>query len=116
MAVCSTCGNEYDPDDKENTHPYRHPVNGVLPKRKPEEGSPRPSVLDLPMDPVLRLVLIRKGLIEPLDLTEAEQELAATGMAQARSAPETGVNIEGVTVKGADEEALTDAIGRLTSG
>lgn len=91
-AVCTTCHNSYDPGDISGTHPYRHPVNGPLVNAKDQEKSSRTQIESLPADPVLRVALIEKGILDPLDLTKAEQMLAATGMyvvASTESARET---------------------------
>lgn len=73
--TCSTCGQAYDPDRLQETHPYRHPVNGPL-QAQPKDDTPQ-----FPTDPILRLALIRAGVITAKDLTEAEEELKATGVA-----------------------------------
>lgn len=85
--TCTTCGNQYNPDDIRTTHPYRHPVNGPLksPKSESTEQSDKTRVDQLPTDPILRMVLVKKGIISPLDLTEAEDLLAASGIAGAKA-------------------------------
>lgn len=84
-AKCATCGNLYDPDNIRETHPYRHPVNGPIPKKEKEQGqgeepSMHTRVQQLPSDPVLRFALIQAGVISADDLRKAEDMLAATGM------------------------------------
>lgn len=78
-AKCATCGNYYDPDNPEETHPYRHPIDGPLTNgsKEPEgqRGSPQ-----MPSDPILRYILINKGVISVSELTEAEEMLRASGM------------------------------------
>lgn len=78
--TCSTCGNSYDPDNLPESHPYRHPVNGPVMNGLQEAQSESNSAPRLPSDPILRLVLIEKGLITVEDLNEAEAKLAASGI------------------------------------
>ena len=86
-ATCSTCGNSYDPDFPVKTHPYRHPIDGPLIEQKAQQEAELASeaAARLPSDPILRLVLIEKGLISVDDLNEAEAKLRASGMAIANS-------------------------------
>lgn len=81
QAICSTCGNSYDPGNIQETHPYRHPVNGPVRDASQDKQSESKSQPRLPSDPILRLVLIEKGLITVDDLNEAEARLKASGMA-----------------------------------
>lgn len=81
MATCATCGRDYDPDNIQGTHPFRHPVDGPLNDSGQMKQSPnRDPVQGLTTDPILRLVLIEKGLITVADLDAAEAKLKASGM------------------------------------
>lgn len=81
-SICGTCGNQYDPTDVQGTHPYRHPVDGPLIDSKENRSESSEKTTDhLPTDPVLRLVLIEKGVIGTEDLQRVEEQLAASGMA-----------------------------------
>lgn len=46
----------------------------------PAKQEQTPRRLNVPSDPVLRYVLVQKGIITSDDLTEAEKTLAATGL------------------------------------
>lgn len=55
-------------------------VSGAPVPSKKDEAKPAAQVVTISGDPVLRFVLIQKGLITASELTEAEATLAATGM------------------------------------
>lgn len=78
MANCSMCGKDYDPANIAKTHPYRHPVNGAF--GEVAEKEPKKQELQFPTDPILRVVLISKGILTLEDIEEAEATLKATGM------------------------------------
>lgn len=87
LMTCSTCGNRYDPDNISETHPFRHPVNGGLVNKPAQQDADMAAKGSgsLPSDPILRLVLIEKGIITVEDLDRAEAKLRASGMIIAES-------------------------------
>lgn len=87
VPTCSIC---HKPKDN---HPYRHEFSPIGNRtggliKASDRASSEPSVASQGRvgiapggDPVLRLVLLRKGLIEVADLDAVEAELRATGVA-----------------------------------
>jgi hypothetical protein len=90
--VCETCKNPKLWHDSQPEGAIRHPFNpGNLPasatfgKRDQRGKDPRagtvqaqPASVPFPFDPVLRMALIRKGVITPDDLRDAELAIQAT--------------------------------------
>jgi hypothetical protein len=80
MTTCSTCNNS-GLGDPRDWHHYRHSYKGVWKASSSSESGQGPVAgipLRVPFDPVLRLALIRKGVITPEDLKAAEAEIAVT--------------------------------------
>lgn len=89
--VCRFCGKP------KGNHPYKHAFVGLndigsLRSRDNERSDPSSSMPTsdqgrvrnaMTGDPVLRLILIRKGIISVADLNEVEQQLEAAGYATA---------------------------------
>lgn len=65
-------------------------VNEVIAPPPDAPGNRQGRTGTLPTDPVLRLVLIRKGVLQVSDLEEVEAELRATGVATYIPSPHNG--------------------------
>ena len=82
---CRVCGRPKD------NHPYRHAFQGPDSGSLIEKEQPPPAIASGPIqgspgnalrgDPVLRMVLIRAGVITVDQLSQVEAELRATGFA-----------------------------------
>lgn len=79
MRICRTCGQPEEP------HNYRHPFvaeddpfaeDGLGKKKKDREEQVQRA--GLPLDPVLRVALINKGVITPEDLDQAYKQVKVT--------------------------------------
>lgn len=95
MGPCTVCGTPFEEHKAAEESGAKHhewsgdgrlrhvgvtnprPADGAAPSRGLASSSP-------PADPVLRLVLIEKGIITAEDLTRVEQLLAVSGMAFAK--------------------------------
>jgi hypothetical protein len=74
---------------EEHRPQHEFSLDGQLRRAQPMTvEAPMPNV-SIPSDPILRLVLIEKGLITSEDLAEAEAKLRSTGVLIARQPPET---------------------------
>lgn len=78
MRTCRTCGNPEEP------HNFRHPFvstedpyskDGLGPSQKQREEGKTPP---LPLDPVLRIALLDKGILTADDLAAASKKAAVT--------------------------------------
>lgn len=83
MPSCSICGKD-ERWHRENEVLHAFSLDGRLKKAEsPPPSKPvsqeRPKV-NIQGDPVLRMALIRAGVITPEDLTQVEDELNATGI------------------------------------
>lgn len=85
--TCRTCLNTREWHE---VHRPRHPFNtgqsGATDFLKPKKEKPQPEIRQsaMPIDPVLRVALINKGVITPQDLRDAEAVIqAATGQFEA---------------------------------
>ena len=83
MTECLICGKD-EQWHRDNQPNHDFSIDGRLTKRAPSQASD-PSSQNRPRinmggDPVLRMALIRKGVITPEDLTQVEAELSATGI------------------------------------
>ena len=87
IETCTVCGKPKD------NHPFRHAFASTFtgntlkaaPKEEPEDSTPSRDI-QLGGDPVLRLALIRRGIITPDDLSCIEQELKGAGIAVSNTA------------------------------
>lgn len=83
MDDCLICGKS-EQWHRDNNPSHSFSVDGRLVKRAPSQAN-LPSSQNQPQiatggDPVLRMALIRAGVITPEDLTQVEAELNATGI------------------------------------
>lgn len=86
---CWTCGQTFEwHEDHKPVHPFNFGQDGATAvfKRAPDRDhrrttptSPQPSqgpqMMSLPTDPVLRIALVNKGVLTPVDLVAAEEQL-----------------------------------------
>lgn len=81
--LCVIC-NWPERDHKERNMQHAFTLTGELARRARNNdmnSSPGAEIKQLPQgDPVLRMALIRAGVITPEDLTQVENELKATGI------------------------------------
>lgn len=77
QGMCRTCRNSFEwHQENSSHHPYNSgetPVNNVFSKKK-RPAQPGPSI---PFDPVLRQVLMDKGIITAEDILAAQNKLMA---------------------------------------
>lgn len=83
VTECDICGKD-EKWHRENDSAHAFATDGRL-IRRAQSQSNDPSSQNRPRintggDPVLRMALIRKGIITPEDLTQVEDELNATGI------------------------------------
>ena len=77
-ALCTICGrNRQWHKDTGAKHQFTDDPDGKLEHAK--SGPPVTTNNRIPGDPILRFLLIEKGLITPEDLTKAEEKLRAVG-------------------------------------
>lgn len=86
---CLTCGQTSEwHEDHKPVHPFNFGQDGATavfkraPGRDPRRTTPTspqasqgPQMVSLPSDPVLRIALINKGVLTPVDLVAAEEQL-----------------------------------------
>lgn len=70
---CSVCG---DTLADHGGRAHRFSLDGKVSK---VQEAPAPRKISTPSDPVLRMLLVAKGVITPEDLTAMEQQLLAAG-------------------------------------
>lgn len=107
MTTCATCNNSGIGDPRD-WHHYRHSYRGTWqplssPQTPATSGVGTP--LRVPFDPVLRLALIRKGVITPDDLKAAEEEIKVTSQL-----------FESMTLTGDDGREVSHDLPRRTGG
>lgn len=78
--TCTVCGKP------EDDHPFRHAfttTGGITTQKEQDDSGPLPPPGSVPPsgDPVLRLALIRRGLIDLADIEAVEAELKGAGIA-----------------------------------
>lgn len=88
-SICQTGPDEHAVAEREGVVHHKFSADGVLEEVKvpvaPLAGQQkRPTQVG---DPVLRFVLVQKGIIAPEDLLAAERVLQATGMLQTEPTP-----------------------------
>lgn len=76
--LCSLCGLDQEWHKKHKPHHAFVKEGGSL--EEAEYGEPDTRPRQMPFDPVLRFLLVQKGIISADELTSAEAQLRATGL------------------------------------
>lgn len=105
--VCRTCGQTYGwHEENKPIHPFNDGQAGAAAflgarrdrdtkrgEKSPQRGAEPPPRVVWPTDPVLRVALIRAGVITPEDLRSAEEELR-TAMGDTLKGPQWSATVE----------------------
>lgn len=75
--ICRACNRRHGVDGYNPRHPFK-PAGNVLSGPETDDTPAAVTPVRVPFDPVLRLALIRKGVITPDDLADAEAEMRVT--------------------------------------